>query len=69
MLQQSKLIKSREKWKNKAVQRATENREYRKQVKRYKKKITELKKQIKEIKSTHSDKKKTSFKTAQLKQA
>ncbi len=49
MLQQSKLIQSREDWKNKATQRATENREYRKQTKRYQKKIAELKTQIKAI--------------------
>ena len=68
MLQQSKLMQSRENWKNKAIQRATENREYRKQTKRYQKKIAELKAQIKVIKCAHSDKKTTSFK-AQLKQA
>jgi len=42
MPQLSKLIKSREDWKRKSIQRATENREYRKQTKRYRKKIAEL---------------------------
>jgi len=49
MLQQSKLIRSRDEWKTKAVQRATEIREHRKAEKRSKEKIAELCKQIGEL--------------------
>jgi len=49
MLQQSKIIRSRDEWKTKAVQRATEIRERRKAEKRSKEKITELCKQIDEL--------------------
>jgi hypothetical protein len=50
MPQQSKLIRSRDEWKKKSVQRATEIREYRKTVKRNNEKIAELKKQVAELK-------------------
>ena len=43
MLQQSKLIHSRDEWKDKAVQRADEIRELKKTRKRLKEKIAELK--------------------------
>jgi len=43
MLQQSKLIRSRNEWKDKAVQRANEIRELKKARKRLKEKIAELK--------------------------
>ena len=43
MLQQSKLIRSRNEWKDKAVQRATEIRELKKTRKRLKEKVAELK--------------------------
>jgi hypothetical protein len=35
MLQYSKVLKSRNKWKDKAIERADENREHRKAKKRY----------------------------------
>jgi len=57
MPQLSKLIKSREDWKRKSIQRATENREYRKQTKRHRKKIAELKAQIRDLKSISIEKK------------
>jgi len=57
MPQLSKLIKSREDWRRKSIQRATENREYRKQANRYRKKIAELKAQIKDLKNFSTDKK------------
>ncbi len=59
MLQRSKVIQSRDEWKGKAVQRATEIREQRKNVKRYQEKIAELKTQFKELEQAYStDKKK-----------
>ena len=57
MPQFSKLIQSRKSWKNKAIQRATENREQRKQTKLHQKKIGELKTQVKELKDSLTDKK------------
>jgi len=61
MPQLSKLIKSREDWKRKSIQRASENREYRKQTKRYRKKIAELKAQVRDLKSISTDKKKSAI--------
>ena len=46
MPQTSKIIQSREDWKNKAIQRANENREHRKNQKRHLEKIAQLKEQI-----------------------
>ena len=46
MPQTSKIIQSREEWKNKAIQRANENREHRKNQKRHLEKIAHLKEQI-----------------------
>jgi hypothetical protein len=46
MPQLSKIIRSRNEWRKKSVQRATEIREYRKTVKRSNEKIAELNKQI-----------------------
>lgn len=46
MPQMSKILKSRDEWKNKAVERATEIREFRKTEKRHLKKIAELKRQL-----------------------
>jgi hypothetical protein len=60
MLQQSKIIRSRDEWKTKAVQRATEIRERRKAEKRSKEKIAELCKQIGELSLSLEDSKKNS---------
>jgi hypothetical protein len=46
MLQYSKVVKSRDEWKNKAVQRAGDIREHRKAKKRYLETIVKLKEQI-----------------------
>jgi len=46
MLQISKVLKGRDEWKNKAVERATEIREFRKTQTRHLKKIAELKRQL-----------------------
>ncbi len=43
MPQLSKLLKSRDEWRSKAVKRATDNRELRKAQKRHQEKIAELK--------------------------
>ena len=58
MLQMSKLIKSREEWKSKAVQRENEIREYRKTTKRHQEKIRKLKERLAEMELAASDKKK-----------
>lgn len=58
MLQQSKLIRSRDEWKTKAVQRAAEIRERRKAEKRSKEKIAELSQQISELSLALEDAKK-----------
>jgi len=50
MLQSSKIYKSRNEWRAKAIERADEIREYRKTTQRHKEKIVELKKEIKELK-------------------
>lgn len=57
MLQISKLLGSREEWKNKAVQRGEEIREYRKTKKRHQAQISELKAQIAQLELTTQDKK------------
>ncbi len=46
MLQRSKIIRSRDEWKHKAVQRAGEIREHRKTQRRYQQKIAQLKAEI-----------------------
>ena len=46
MPQQSKLIRSRDEWRTKAVQRANEIREYRKTHRRNREHIAELKQQL-----------------------
>jgi len=43
MLQTSKILHSRDEWKNKAIERSAEIREYRKTQKRHLEKIAELK--------------------------
>ncbi len=43
MLQTSKILHSRDEWKNKAIERSAEIREYRKTQKRHIEKIAELK--------------------------
>jgi len=57
MLQRSKLIRSRDEWKDKAVQRSYEIREHRKSRKRYLEQIAELKAQVREISQANEDKK------------
>ena len=57
MLQQSKLLKSRDEWKNKAVERATENRELRRAQKRHQEKIAELKCEKRSLESAIEEKK------------
>jgi len=59
-MQLSKLIQSREKWKEKAIKRATENRENRKQTKDHQEKIAELKIQLKAERAINESKKKRS---------
>jgi len=58
MLQYSKLLRSRDEWKTKAVQRATELRERRKAEKRSKEKIAELSRQLVELSQALEDAKK-----------
>lgn len=57
MLQRSKLIQSRDEWKNKAVQRSYEIREHRKSRKRYLEQIAKLKAQVHEMSQAEEDKK------------
>lgn len=49
MLQRSKLINSRDDWRNKAIQRANELREHRKADKRLRTQIIRLKHELKEL--------------------
>jgi len=59
MLQHSKIIRSRDEWKLKAVQRAEEIREHRKTQRRHRQKIAQLQSEIRaleqtaEVKKTH----------------
>ena len=46
MLQRSKIIRSRDEWKLKAVQRAEQIREQRKTLRRYQQKLAQLKAEI-----------------------
>ena len=57
MLQMSKILCSRNEWKDKAIQRASELREQRKTQRRHLSKIVELKAQIKELKMPVVEKK------------
>jgi len=57
MPQMSKIIRSRDEWKDKAVLRANEIREYRKSQKRYQEKISELKAQVVALEKTIEEKK------------
>lgn len=58
MLQRSKVLKSREDWKQKANQRGYEIREFRKTQKRHLKTIAELKRTNRELLQAAKDKKK-----------
>ena len=49
MLQRSKLIRSRDEWRKKAVKRAEQVREFKKATRRYQSRIAELKTQIIEL--------------------
>ena len=57
MPQLSKLLQSREDWRSKAIHRATENRENRKQTAFHRQQISELKAQVKELERAIGDKK------------
>ena len=49
MLQLSKILHTRSEWKRKAIERAAEIREFRKDKRRHQQKIAQLKAQIKEL--------------------
>jgi hypothetical protein len=55
--QKSKLIRSRDEWKDKAVQRSYEIREHRKSRKRYCEQIAGLKARVREMSQAGEDKK------------
>jgi hypothetical protein len=57
MPQRSKLIRSREEWKKKAVSRADELRDRRKAEKRLRGRIAELDRQVEELKQAAEEKK------------
>ena len=58
MLQRSKIIRSRDEWKIKAVQRAEELREQRKTLRRYQQKLVQLKAELSALEaSTEVEKK------------
>ncbi len=57
MLQKSKLIRSRDEWKDKAVQRSYEIREHQKSRKRYLEQIAGLKARVREMSQAEEDKK------------
>ena len=57
MLQKSKLIRSRDEWKDKAVQRSYEIREHRKSRKRYLEQIAGLKARVRKMSQAEEDKK------------
>jgi uncharacterized coiled-coil DUF342 family protein len=61
MLQLSKIIRSRDDWREKAVQRADEIREHRKTHKRHLKKIVEIKQQLNELQQAAEDTKKNLY--------
>jgi prefoldin subunit 5 len=58
VLQQSKLLRSRDEWREKAIERADEIREYRKSENRHQKTIGELKQTVKNLQQELEDKKK-----------
>jgi uncharacterized protein YlxW (UPF0749 family) len=58
VLQQSKILRSRDEWREKAIERADEIREYRKSVNRRQKTIGELKQSVKNLQQELEDKKK-----------
>jgi hypothetical protein len=58
MLQHSKILLSRNEWREKAINRADENREQRKVEKRHQETIGELKQTIKKLQQELEDKKK-----------
>lgn len=62
MVQRSKLLRSRDEWKSKAIKRGYEVREHRKTQKRYQEKIAELKIQLQVMEQTKEDKKNTDSK-------
>ena len=57
MIQRSKLLRSRDEWKSKAIQRADDLREHRKTQTRYQEKITQLKAQLQTMEQAKEDKK------------
>jgi hypothetical protein len=61
MLQRSKLINSRDDWRNKAIQRANELREHRKADKRLRTQIIRLKHELKELQQAADTNKKNSI--------
>jgi len=58
MPQLSKLIRSRDDWRTKAVRRADENREHRKTIKRHQEQIAEIKRQLNALQQAAEDNKK-----------
>lgn len=60
MPQLSKLVRSRDEWRTKAVLRASENREFRKADKRHRERIAALEKKNAELSQFVEDLKKTS---------
>jgi len=60
MLQRSKIIRSRNEWKRKAVQRADEIREHRKTQTRYQLKIAQLKADVSALEQATEEKKASS---------
>ena len=60
MPQMSKILQSRDEWRSKAIQRADEIREHRKNQKRFQKRVAELKDQIRAMEQTE-DKKNSDF--------
>jgi len=57
MLQRSKVIRSRDEWRKKAIQRADKLRESRKTKKHQRERIAELKAQISTLEETSNNKK------------
>ena len=65
MLQMSKVIRSRNEWRNKAVQRATEIRELKKAKRRYQSRIAKLKAQIAKLERAAGEKTKLAAESKQ----
>jgi len=57
MVQRSKMIRSRNEWKRKAVQRAEELREHRKALRRYQQKIAQLRAEVSALEQSAEAKK------------